>query len=202
MATADNTYSRLIAWLKIILPLLSLAILSTLFLVAETLDPEKAIPYADVDVAEILREQRIGKPAFAGVTSDGTAITVAAGEAKPDPNDTARLTGTDLVAQLLLPQGAMINITSPRGVIDGTAREAVLEGGARLETSTGYKVQTARLTTSFESTYAMTDGVVTADGPPGDISAGLMELTEDTENAGQYLLVFKNGVKLIYDPQP
>ncbi len=53
MATYDNTYSRVVAWLKILLPLLALAILSTLFLVARTIDPAQNIPYADVDIDEL-----------------------------------------------------------------------------------------------------------------------------------------------------
>ena len=45
MAATDR-YSRLVFRLKVALPLVALAILSTLFFVAESLDPDAAIPYA------------------------------------------------------------------------------------------------------------------------------------------------------------
>ena len=77
MAVADR-YSRLVFWLKVTLPLVALAILSTLFFVAETLDPEAAIPYASVDVERILKEQGVTKPTFGGVTEDGVAISMSA----------------------------------------------------------------------------------------------------------------------------
>jgi len=67
MAACDNTYSRVVAWLRIALPLLALAILSTLFLLARTIDPAQNLPYADIDIDELTREQRIGNPQFAAV---------------------------------------------------------------------------------------------------------------------------------------
>ncbi len=102
---------RVVAWLKIILPLLALAILSTLFLVARTIDPAKNIPYADVDIEELTREQRIGNPNYSGVTADGTAIRLKARQAKPDPMAADRIIGTDIDATLDLPDGTSYDVT-------------------------------------------------------------------------------------------
>jgi len=77
----DNTYSRVVAWAKVLLPLLALALLSTLFLVARTVDPAQKLPFADIDVDAIAREQRIGAPKFNGVTKEGTAISLSADSA-------------------------------------------------------------------------------------------------------------------------
>ena len=46
MARLD-LHSRLVTWAKVALPLAALAILSTLFLLADRIDPTAAIPYAD-----------------------------------------------------------------------------------------------------------------------------------------------------------
>ena len=48
MAARDNVHSRVVFWLKIILPLLALAILSTLFLFSRRIDTDQALPYAEV----------------------------------------------------------------------------------------------------------------------------------------------------------
>ena len=69
--------------MKVALPLTALAILSTLFLIARKIDPDAALPYAEVDIADRLREPRMTAPAFSGVTRDGAAITVTAAEARP-----------------------------------------------------------------------------------------------------------------------
>lgn len=102
MSRADK-YSRLVLWLKVALPLAALAILSTLFLVAETLDPDAAIPYAEVDVEKILQDQGITRPTFGGVTNDGVAISIAAEAVRPGNENRSRLTGTELSAKLTMP---------------------------------------------------------------------------------------------------
>ncbi len=64
MATYDNTYSRVVAWLKVLLPVIALVLLSTMFLISRTIDPSRAIPFANVDVEGMVRDQRISAPAF------------------------------------------------------------------------------------------------------------------------------------------
>jgi len=201
MAVADR-YSRLVLWLKVALPLAALAILSTLFFVAETLDPEAAIPYADVDVAKILREQGITRPSFGGVTADGVAIALFAESIRPTDERPDRLTGRVLAASLDLPDGAQINITSPIGIVDAETEEAILQGGAFLESSTGYKVRTDEITASMATASVIAPNMVEAEGPPGELTAGQMELTRGDSEDQPFLLVFKDGDRLIYKPRP
>ena len=199
MEITDNTHTRVVTWLKIALPLLALAILATLFLVAESVNPDNAIPYADVDVDKILREQGITKPSFGGVTADGVAVALTADAVRPGQDNRERLEGTALSASLDLPTGTRITIASPEGVIDASTREAILQGGARLESSDGLVVETDRIVTALDDAKAMSDGAITATGPAGDLRAGRMELSKEDDG---YLLVFKDGVRLIYQPQP
>jgi lipopolysaccharide export system protein LptC len=202
MAIADNTHTRIVLWLKVTLPLLALAILSTLFLVAETINPDKAIPYADVDVEKILREQGITKPTFGGVTQDGVAVSVAAASVRPGQDEPRRLTGVELSAELALPDGGRIDIRSPEGIIDAKTREAILQGGAELQSSTGYRVTTERIVTALDQAMASSDGEIKATGPAGTLTAGRMELSRSPDAKRGYLLVFKDGVRLIYEPKP
>ena len=89
MASHDNTYSRLIAWLKVLLPVLALVLLSTMFLIARTIDPNRALAYAKVNLDNLTRSQRVSAPRFSGVTEDGAALSFSASTAEPDPDDPA-----------------------------------------------------------------------------------------------------------------
>ncbi|NNL35829.1 MAG: LPS export ABC transporter periplasmic protein LptC [Silicimonas sp.] len=201
MDRADR-HTRLVLWLKIALPLLALAILSTLFFVAETLDPDAAIPYAEVDVDRILREQGMTQPVFGGVTTDGVQIALSASAVRPVQDTDGQLIGTTLHAQLDLPDRGTITIQSPDGVIDTASGQAILQGGTVLQSSTGYTVETDRIVTSYAQATAETDSEVRATGPAGTLTAGRMSLARRPGDDAGYLLVFKDGVELIYEPQP
>lgn len=201
MTTAD-TYSRMVRWLKVALPLTALAILSTLFFVADTLDPDAAIPYADVDVERLLREQGVTKPAFGAVTEDGIAISLSADSIRPGSEQRDRLTGTALSATLTWPDKGQVAITSPEGIVDVSGGEAILQGGATLSSSAGYTVKSDRIVARMDEASVVTDGSLSATGPAGTLTAGRMELRRQANADGGYLLVFKDGVRLLYRPQP
>lgn len=202
MASFDNSYSRLVAWLKILLPLLALAILSTMFLIARTIDPSQTIPFAEVDATELAREQGIGSPNFSSVTNDGSAITIAAESARPDASDQQIVTAQKLTANIETSNGTRIVIVAPTGIIDGTNKQTTLSGGVTMTTTTGYSINTDTIRTLLDATEIVADSTVVATAPMGNINAGSMVLTQQTpatDNQG-YLLVFKGGVKLIYQP--
>lgn len=136
-----DTHTRLIGWLKILLPLMALAILSTLFLVARTVNPDDAIPYAEVDVAERLREPRMTAPTYAGLTEDGAALSVAANEARPAADDTTGPSATALIGVLETPDGGRTELVA-------AARQVWHRAGCR--THHGY-LATSRPDLSTES---------------------------------------------------
>lgn len=203
MAHYVDAYSRLISGLKIFLPLLALAILSTLFLVSRAIDPSQPIRFANVDVQELAREQVIGGPTFSGVTIDGAAITVTAARARPLLGGSGGLTAEDLRATILTPDGVEFKITARYGKIDSVSRTAELVDNVVFETSTGYRIQTERIVTSLDATEIVADGTIVASGPLGQITAGQMVLRQksDPGSDNTYVLVFKSGVKLIYTPR-
>ncbi|WP_212522844.1 LPS export ABC transporter periplasmic protein LptC [Actibacterium sp. MT2.3-13A] len=200
MASRDNAYSRFITLAKIGLPLAALALLSTLFLFSRNIDPTQSIPYATVDVEELVREPRVTAPNYSGVTSDGTAIAVQAKAARPDPAGPGRASAEALSARLDFADGSSADITSAQGRVDTAEGLAYLEGGVVIDTSTGYHITTEALTTALEHTSVVTESTVEATGPLGRLTAGRMQIDEDADAPGQYLLVFKDGVKLVYDP--
>ncbi len=196
MARVD-TYSRMVLWLKVTLPLLALVILSTLFLVAETLDPEAAIPFSEADVGQIIENQGVTEPTFGGVTTDGVKVSLGADSVRPD--------GDVFIAQNLgvdmdFPNGGGLRVESPKGNVNMVATEAILTNGVDLLSTAGYQATTEEMRTGWTEAVIETAGQVNAFGPLGEIDAGRMVLKRDPD--GAHLLVFNEGVRLIYRPEP
>ncbi|HMO06401.1 MAG TPA: hypothetical protein PKD10_01980 [Paracoccaceae bacterium] len=195
---ADNLHSTLVAWLKVILPLVALAMLSTLFLVARRIDPEAAIPFAEAELEDRLRQPRLTGPIWSGVTDDGAALRITASEARPASAGNDTPTARDLAARFDMPDGGQADIAADRGTLDTAAGTLTVDGNVLITTSAGYRVETPALVAALDRTRVESRGAVTAEGPIGRIEAQGMALTASEDDPGTYVLRFTGGVKLLY----
>jgi lipopolysaccharide export system protein LptC len=194
----SNTYSRVVAWVKIILPLLALALLSTLFLFSRTPDPNRAIPFANVDVEELAREQSLGQPRFAGTLSDGREVIFTADRATPVAGEPNHIEATDIEARVDLDEYSVLLIVAETGLFDLAAQLADLSNSVGLTTSNGYQLTTDLLRFNLSEFMASSPGPVGVTGPGITLQAGAMEVS-GTE--GNNLVVFNGGIRMLYDPQ-
>lgn len=192
----DNLHSRVVVILKVTLPLVALAILSSLFLISRPIDPADAIPYADVEIADRLAQPRMTGAGFSTVTSDGATLTLSADQAAPRAGGA---TVQGLSGLLSTPEGARTEFSAASGVLDRLAGQLVLDAGVRLATSNGYVVTTDRLTLGTDRSYIESGGSVVVSAPMGDLTAGGMRM-DRTADGKSHLLVFNRGVRLIYQP--
>ncbi|MCV2879081.1 hypothetical protein OE699_09460 [Sedimentimonas flavescens] len=195
----DNSHSMIVAWVKIALPLAALALLSTLFMFSDKVDPQLAQFYAKVDVAELAREQRMTSPTYAGMTEDGSALTVRASAARPDPNGGAGASAERLVAKIESRDGMVTDLTAAAGLLDPGNEGIRLSDGVTVQTSTGYRMATPVVQIATDRSRLEAPQPVMADGPFGTINADSMLMT--TNAAGSQDLIFNGHVKLIYQPQ-
>ena len=198
MARVD-THSRVVAWLKVALPLAALAVLATLFLLADRIDPDDAIPYADVDVEDRARTPRMTAPTYAGLTSDGSALTLTADEARPATSATSAV-ALGMTLALDTPDGARTEVVAASAVIDDRTRMLHLTGGVVATTSAGYRIVTDGVSANLDRSALESSGPVTATGPAGKITADHFSLRQADQAAGTYVLVFNGAVKLVYLP--
>lgn len=194
-----DLHSRTVGWLKVALPLAALAILSTLFLLSDRIDPEAAIPYAKVDVEDLARDPRMSAPAYAGTTEDGAGITLSATEARPAGED-SQAEARGIAALIETPDGGRIDISAGLAQMDADTRVVDLTGGVTLATSTGYTVRTDGMTARLDRTGVESTAPVQVTAPMGQVDAGGFSLLQAEDDPSAYLLVFKGGVKLIYRP--
>lgn len=194
----DNLHSRMVMVLKITLPLVALAILSSLFLFSRPIDPEDAIPYADVEIADRLAQPRMTGAGFSTVTSDGATLSLSADQAAPTAGGA---TVQGLSGLLSAPGGGDTEFSATSGVLDRLAGKLVLESGVRLATSTGYVVTTDQLLLGTDRSYMESPGPVQATAPMGTLTAGGLRMDRSADGT-THLLVFNRGVRLIYQPKP
>lgn len=200
MPLHDSFYSRLVGGLKIVFPLAALVLLSTLFLFSQNREPTSSIPYARVDLRERIKEGVVNRPHFSGATRHGDLITFVAETAKPDSDDNTKAVALNLAARIDLVSGTQITFAAETGFLDSELGNAHLTGGVIVNSSTGYNIETEGLLTSLQEVSAETDGPVSGTGPAGQITAGKMVLTTDSDTGDAHLL-FTNRVKLVYQPQ-
>jgi lipopolysaccharide export system protein LptC len=198
MARAD-AHTRVVTWLKIALPLAALAILSTLFLLADKIDPEDALPYAEVDVEDLAREPRMTLPSYAGTTSDGAALSLTAEAAMPGSADKPA-EALKVRLELVTPDGATTQLHAASAVMDPGGRMIVLSGGVTLTTSHGYVLETKEIHANLDRSGLEAPSGVTATTPSGKLTSNSMTLSQDNQTPDTYLMVFKGDVRLVYLP--
>lgn len=200
MAARDNLHSRVVAWMKVILPLIALVILSTLFMVARHGKDGVTLPFSQKDLAEMAREQRVLRPRFAGVTEQGRKVEVAAETATPRDGDHNVVDATELSGSMETGDQGRIDVSSRSGTILAERSRVILRGEVEIVTSTGYTIETDELESSLDRAEMETPGPVTANGPLGHLEAGRMEVTLAEDDQNDVTVVFKDGVWLVYLP--
>lgn len=194
---SDNLHSRLVAILKVVLPLVALAILSSLFLLSGRIDPEDAIPYAEVDVAARLREPRMTDAGFAGMTTDGASLTMTAAEAMPTAGGgSAKI----VLGTLQTPDGGTTELAAAAVQMDTANRMIELSNGVEMRSSSGFVISAPGIGVATDRTFAQSRGEVSAIGPMGQLTADQMELSAQEGVPNSYLLVFNGRVRLLYQP--
>jgi len=194
-----DRYSRMVTYLKVLLPLAALGLLSTLFLISRGANTEATIPFAAHEIEERMRGQQITAPFFSGTTSQGDEITVTASIARPG-GPTSPAVATDLVAVISTADGGRLTLSSDTGTVQLESDIASFSGNVEIASAAGMLVTTDLLNATISGLSADSPGPVLATGPIGTINAGTMLLRTKTQGGPMHML-FNNGVKLVYDPR-
>ena len=188
--------TRVVRWLRFLLPLAALAILSTLFLFSRNGGEESQIPYAEVDAQQMAQEPRVVAPQYAGVTDDGAELSLVARQAAPSGGGG---NAQELRLDWKRPDGLSADLTAPSaGVADGLIG---LTGGVRMTTSSGWQVDAPSVDAATDRSRISAGEGVEAVAPFGQIRADRMDLEPQGEDgSGAAVLNFSGSVRLIYQP--
>lgn len=193
--------SRAVSWLRIILPLAGLGLISSLFLLSRGVETDTSISFSQIDLRERVRNQQATAPLIAGQTDGGDLISFTADSARPDLQGQGRVLVVAPVAQLETPVGGRIVMRAANGALDNAEQQVEFRGDVVVETSGGFVITTDGLIGRLQSGVMETTDDVQAKGPMGQIEAGHFQLRPQSLGLGNEL-VFTRGVKLIYNAQP
>jgi len=201
MANSTRTHSRLVGLLKILLPLIALAIFSSLFLIADRIDPDDQLALADLDVGEVLARPGITNPSFAGQTETGEAIRLKAQVIEPEPDGT--LTARGLLFSMTQTDGGTLDVTAELGKIPAGNGAVEFVGSVMVATSSGLVIETQNLQAARDMGWMTAEGGVQANAPFGKFVSGALQIerTQAEDGTASYRAVFKDGVKLVYEPK-
>jgi lipopolysaccharide export system protein LptC len=198
MATSDNPYSQFVALAKVLLPLAALGLLSTLFLFGRIGPQTSDIPFAEIE--DIARDPRLSGAAYTGVATDGSVVSVGADTLRPEAGMTA-FAVEGLTARIDRPDGTRIEVNAPIATFDNETRIARVTGLAQIETSDGYRMESAGVEADLSTGTVRSLGPLEARAPFGTLTAGRM-VAETRPDGGGATMVFSDGVSLVYIPNP
>lgn len=208
--------SRVVAALKLIFPLTALGLMSMIFLLADPVDPSRAIEMAEIDVEDRARDPRLSAARFAGVTADGAALRIEAGAARSDPGAVLRFQVEDFALWLDRPAqhgnqaqaghgAARLTVRAEHGEIDRNAGSFRMAGGVRIMATPGYDLSASQLSGALDRTEIEALGPIVGMAPAGSLEAGRLRIIaapDAPEEIGAVQrLVFDGGVRLLYRPQ-
>jgi lipopolysaccharide export system protein LptC len=193
-------YSRLIALLKVLLPLMALALLSTLFLLSRNQTITTEIPYADPSIQNRQSGQQITEPFFSGSTDTNDRIFVSATRLVTTGSNTGQNEIEEVFAQIDTPGGTRIQLEAKKGTVNLNTRLLQLQGDVVFTTSTGYELRSDLFNARTATLHVHAPGPVTGLGLFGTLDAGAMTLHQ-TKGQESPHLSFNNGVRLLYKPK-
>ena len=193
----NDAYSQFVSWAKVVLPLGAIILLSTLFLIGRNVGDTSQIPYADIE--EIARQPRLSAPKMVGMSETGGTYTIEADVARQDPDTNNGLIAEAIVVNMTTIDGIQTTVSAGVGKLDSDAKVVTLNSLARVATSDGYLMETRGLVTSLTDGSLETTDPLEVRAPYGSLTAGRLTITPDSDEP--QLIVFNNGVRLVYQPQ-
>ena len=187
---AGQFRSRVVRTLRIVLPLLALAIVATALLWPREQAPiEIKVEKIDIEGDRIAMQQS----SYRGTTDEGEPFTVSADKISQSLKQPNLFEMEQIKASIGSDEQGAIMMSAPKGQYDQQSRKLLLMGVIAISSDKGYRIEAGDTHIDLGLNQARSDQPVQATGPMGEIRAGNMTVTERGNR-----LEFGDGVHLIY----
>ena len=192
-------HSRRVQFLKVLLPLVAILMLSTVFLLSRTIETNVSVPFSQKDIDERLADQVVTNPNYRGTTRKGEEVQIEAIRATQG-SEASVPTAAEFQGRLGLLGGGIITLDSNTGTIRPDQNTATFVGDVVITSTDGIEITTELLNTALDEIRGDAPGQVNGTGIIGNFSAGGMTFGTE-KNDGPVHIIFTDGVKLIYEPE-
>jgi lipopolysaccharide export system protein LptC len=199
MANGRGWHSRIVAILKLGLPLVALGLLSALFLV-QTDDRIGGVVFSQGDVEALGSGLQITNPTFTGTTRGQDRFRFTAAQVVPDAAPPQRAAITTLAGTIDLHNGPSVTVQADTGDLDIPTQRLDLSGKVTIETSDGYRIDADKATLDLRAGAFVAGDHVLSRGPLGRITSGSLHVAPAATSGEARRFSFGNGVRLLYDP--
>ncbi|MBP7001637.1 hypothetical protein [Amaricoccus sp.] len=199
-AAGPGLYSRLVAILKVGLPLVAIAMLAGLFLGSERPRGGGELVFSPADLAALGSGMRVSAPVFSGVTDAGDRFRFTAAEVTPDAAPPTRAAIDALAGRIDFADGRGVDVRADDGDLDLHSQALKLEGDVRLRSDDGYAFAARRVDVDLRAGGMVATGEVGGEGPMGTIAAGRLTVTPPEAEGGGRKFLFEEAVRVVYDP--
>lgn len=196
MARGHGTYSRFVALMKILLPLIALAVLGTVFLFTSKNTIKSGLSFSRSDMAALEAGNFIRNPQIDGQTPNGTLFYLTADEIKPQADNSNRLAVTSLKGMFDFSTGGSVHISANMAMMDAQAQTITFTTGGKVESADGTVAEVQTLFVNLITGEIRGTGIE-ANGPLGHISADDFRI--DSKQNENHVLWFENNVRMLYD---
>ena len=194
-----RVYSRAVAWMKVLLPLIALALIAAIFVTARDKGDLTKI-FTAKELATLGAGLRLDNPRFAGLTEQGEPYAIRADWALPDSAMPRFIELERPEGEIELNDGRTIAVRAAAGQMHRENKILVLEGGVVLDTSDGYHIESGLIEFDLDAKTARAPGRVRGTGPRGQIEAGSFRAAAGKGGAGAGQIWFENRVRLVFIP--
>ncbi|HRO10362.1 LPS export ABC transporter periplasmic protein LptC [Amaricoccus sp.] len=200
MAVGPGLHSRVVAVLKVGLPLVAVGLLASLFLVQTDDRLAGNVVFSPGDVEALGSGLRIDNPTFTGTTSGNDRFRFTAALVEPDAAPPERARITTLAGTLQLHNGPEVTVSAERGDLDIPTQRLDLSGQVVITTSDGYRLAADKATIDLRAGAFVAGDEVLTTGPLGEITSGSLHVAPAAATGEARRFSFSDGVRLVYDP--
>lgn len=183
--------SRLVRGIRLVLPVVALAILVVLVFWPEGSGPIKAVPRDQVSPQTVSRNELVN-PVFHAESGDSQPYTITADKAVQNRDDMDLIRLEQPRASINLKGGRKVDMQSVSGAYDQKSGLLKLGGTVKVADDTGYELQTEQMDIDINGQVLRSDRAVSGQGPAGQISAQGLEADTKTDK-----VIFKGPATLI-----
>jgi len=197
---APSPYSRRVRLMKILLPLLAVAVIGAIFLAGRDRGDVSAILSAE-KIARLSAGLRLETPRFVGRTEAGEPFSLSAAWAEPNSAMPDEILLEDPAGEIRLDEARLLTGRADSGLLLRGENRLTLTGAVVIETSDGYRFETDILEIDTANKAAASPSDVLGLGPNGTIEAGSMRLRQNPETKNAAQIWFENRVRVVFSPE-